>query len=69
LLVSGGADLLGELVDFGDDGGDFVQSAPDRCRVQSLFDDARAALHVFDGLTRLTLNALNEVGNFPWWIA
>jgi len=32
--------------------------------VQSLFDDARAALHVFDGLTRLTLNALNEVGNF-----
>jgi len=36
---------------------------------QPFFDDASAALHVFDGLARFALNALDQVGDFPWWIA
>ncbi len=31
---------------------------------QTFLDDARAALHVFDGLASFALNALDEVGNF-----
>src|SRR6266704_2446928 len=65
LFVGGGADLLGELVDFGDDVGDFVKSGTKVvAEGEAFLDDARAALHVFNGLTGFALNALNEVRDF-----
>src|SRR5882724_3662190 len=65
LFVGGRANFLGEFVDFGDDVGNFVQSGTKIVsEAQTFFDDAGAALHVFDGLARLALNALDEVGDF-----
>src|SRR5207248_1558368 len=65
LLVGRRADFLGELVDFGDYVRDFVQRGTKFiAEVQPFLDDARAALHVFDGLARFALNALDEVGDF-----
>src|SRR4029077_7774470 len=65
LFVGGRADFLRELVDFGDDVGNLVQSGAEIvAEGKALFDDAGAALHVFDGLTSFALNALNQVGNF-----
>src|SRR6266700_4611434 len=65
LFVGCGADLLGELVDFGDDVRDFVKSGTKVvAEGEAFLDDARAALHVFNGLTGFALNALNEVRDF-----
>ena len=65
LFVRGGADFLGELVDFGDDVGNFVESGAEIvAEAQAFFHDSRAALHVFDGLASLALDALNQVGDF-----
>src|SRR5258708_1573956 len=65
LFVGGRADLLGEFVDFGDDVGNFVEGAAKIvAEAEALFDDAGAVLHVFDGLARFTLDALNQVGDF-----
>src|SRR5438445_8402874 len=65
LFVGGGADLLRELVDFGDHVGNLVQrGAKIVSEGQAFLDDARAALHVFDRLAGFALNALNEVRNF-----
>src|SRR5216684_2699899 len=58
-------DLLREFVDFGDHVGYFVQRGSEVVpEAQSFFNDARAALHVFDGLARLALDALDQVGDF-----
>ncbi len=65
LLVGGGADFLGELVNFGHHVGDFVQRGTQViAETEPFFHDARAVLHVFNGLARFTLDALNQVGNF-----
>ena len=65
LFVGGCANFLREFVNFGDDVFDFVQRRAEIvAQAQAFFHDARAALHVFDGLARFTLNALNEVGDF-----
>src|SRR5882724_6666551 len=65
LFVRGRANFLGEFVDFGDDVGDLVQRGTKIvAEAQALFDDAGAALHVFDGLACFALNALDEVGDF-----
>jgi len=65
LLVGGSANFLGELVDFRDDVGNLVQSGAEIvAKGEAFLDDARAALHVFDGLARFALNALDEVGDF-----
>src|SRR5882672_9752899 len=65
LFVGGRTDFLRELVNFGDDVGNFVQrGAKIVAKAQALFDDAGAALHVFDGLACFALNALDEVGDF-----
>src|SRR5258706_4024297 len=65
LLVGGGANFLRKLVDFGNHVGDFVQRGTEIVsKGQPFFDDARAALHIFDRLTRLALNALDQVSNF-----
>src|SRR5882762_7530017 len=59
LFIGGRANFLGEFVNFGHDVGDFVQrGAKIVAEAQALFDDARAALHVFDGLARFALNGL-----------
>src|SRR5258708_34870805 len=64
-FVGGRADLLGEFVDFGDDVGNFVEGAAQIvAKAEALFDDAGAVLHVFDGLARFTLDALNQIGDF-----
>ncbi len=65
LLVGGRADFLGELVNFGDDVGYFMQRGAEIvAEAETLFHDSCAALHVFDSLARFALDALNEVGNF-----
>ena len=65
LLVGGGADFLGKLVDFGDDAGDLAQRdvefLPEH---QSLVHNGRALLHVVDGVAGFLLNALDQFGNF-----
>src|SRR5208337_720287 len=65
LLVGGGADFLGELVDFRDHVGNFVESgAQVVAEAETFLDDAGAVLHIFDGLARFALDALDEVGDF-----
>src|SRR5215469_264592 len=65
LFVCGGADFLRELVDFGDDVGDFVQGAAKViAEVEPFLDDARAVFHVLNRLASFALDALNEVGDF-----
>src|SRR5713101_98159 len=56
LFVGGGTDFLGELVNFGDDVGDFVESTAKLvAQSQTFLNDARAALHVLDGLACFAL--------------
>jgi len=65
LFVGGGADFLGELVNFRDDVGNLVKSGTEIvAEGQAFLDDARAALHIFDGLAGFALDALDKVGNF-----
>src|SRR5207245_7845677 len=52
-------------VNFGDDVGNLVQSGAQVIAEGVAFlNDAGAALHIFDGLSRFALDALNQVGNF-----
>ncbi len=49
LFIGGGADFLGELVDFGYNVGDFVQRRAEVVsKAKAFLDDTRALFHVFD---------------------
>src|SRR5258705_363748 len=61
LFVGGSADFLGKFVNFGDHAGDLVESGTEVvAEAEALFNDAGAAIHVFDGLARFPLNAGNQ---------
>src|SRR5882724_6959940 len=65
LFVGGSADFLGKFVNFGDHAGDLVESGTEVvAEAEALFNDAGAAIHVFDGLAGFPLNAGNQFSNF-----
>ena len=65
LLRGGRADLLRELVNFGNHVGDFVQrEAEIFVQQQAFLDHGGALFHVVDGFARFLLNSLDQFGNF-----
>jgi hypothetical protein len=65
LLHRGGANLLGEFVDFRHDVGNLVKRETEiLVEHEPFLDHGGALIHVLDGLARFFLNPLDQLGDF-----